>query len=162
VFDIDFKKLKDKGFKAVIFDIDSTLVPHGSDTTDDIDTLFKEIHSLDLKTLLLSNNSAERIESFNRNIKTTYIPLANKPYKSNFLKAIELLDVDKSEVVLIGDQLFTDVLGANLVGIPNILVQFLMYEHEVNIGKKRKVEKLLLKYYFIRKKYSERLKDIRK
>ncbi|AYU54208.1 YqeG family HAD IIIA-type phosphatase [Staphylococcus debuckii] len=149
VFDIDYEKLSDLGYKAIIFDIDSTLVPHGADTTDEIDELFSYIHNLGFKTLFLSNNSAERIQDFNRNINSLFIPMANKPHKPNYLKAIEMLDVNKDEVVLVGDQLFTDVLGANLCGIKSILVKYLLHEHEQHlaIGKKRQVEKVLLKFY---------------
>lgn len=149
VFDIDYEKLCDMGYKAIIFDIDSTLVPHGGDATAEIDELFGQIHKLGLKTLLLSNNSEERIQTFNQNINSLYIPMANKPYKPNYLKAIEMLEVSNDEVVLVGDQLFTDILGANLCGIKSILVKYLLHEHEYElaIGKKRKVEKFLLKFY---------------
>lgn len=162
VFDIDFNAVKSQGFNALIFDIDATLVPHGADTTTEIDELFQEIHKLGLKTLLLSNNSEERISEFNRNINTLFIPMANKPNKLNYLKAIEMLDVKKEEVLLIGDQLFTDVLGANRAGIKSVLVKYLMHEGETNIGKKRKVEAMLLKYYKLKKSYSTRLENIEK
>ncbi|MCB6970552.1 YqeG family HAD IIIA-type phosphatase, partial [[Eubacterium] rectale] len=70
--------------------------PHGADTTAEVDQLFKHIHELGLKTLLLSNNSDERIKDFNRNIQTLYIPMANKPNKANYLKAVKMLGVEKS------------------------------------------------------------------
>ncbi|WP_414055635.1 YqeG family HAD IIIA-type phosphatase [Macrococcus equi] len=162
VHDIDFNEIKFQGYKAIIFDIDATLVPHGADTNERIDALFSEIHQLGLKTLLLSNNSAERISEFNRNIDTTFIPLANKPYRPNFLKALEMLEVSKDEVLLIGDQLFTDVLGANLCGIKSILVKYLLHEGETKIGKKRKLEAILLKYYKLRKSYFTKLNNIEK
>lgn len=135
VYAIDYEKVKELGYKAIIFDIDSTLVPHGDDTTDQVDELFAHIHDVGLKTLLLSNNSDERIALFNRNIQTLYIPMANKPHKPNFLKAIDMLGVNRSEVLLVGDQIFTDVLGANLCGIDNVLVKFLKHKEDINIGK---------------------------
>ena len=49
MFSIDYQKLKAMGYKAIIFDIDSTLVPHGDDTTNEIDQLFKYLHKLDLR-----------------------------------------------------------------------------------------------------------------
>ena len=54
VFVIDYEKIFRKGFRAVIFDIDMTLVPHGEDSTPEIDALFKNIHATGLKTLLLN------------------------------------------------------------------------------------------------------------
>ena len=51
VFSIDYQKLVQKGYKGIIFDIDMTLVPHGADSTKEIDALFKTVHKLGLKTL---------------------------------------------------------------------------------------------------------------
>ena len=70
VFAIDYEKLAALGYKGILFDIDNTLVHHGDDSTPEVDALFRHIHSLGLKTLLLSDNSAVRIERFNRNIRT--------------------------------------------------------------------------------------------
>lgn len=125
VFSIDYNKLKSKGYKAIIFDIDNTLVPHGKDTTKEVDELFEFIHSIGLKTLFLSDNSEERIEKFNRNIKTRYIANSEKPKVKSFLKAVELLNVKKEEVVYIGDQIFKDIYGANKSGLDNILVKYI-------------------------------------
>ncbi|UXR37981.1 YqeG family HAD IIIA-type phosphatase [Staphylococcus simulans] len=160
VFMINYEKIQKLGFKALIFDIDSTLVPHGAETTAEVDQLFKHIHELGLKTLLLSNNSDERIKDFNRNIQTLYIPMANKPNKANYLKAVKMLGVEKSEVLLIGDQMFTDVLGANLCGIQSILVKYLLHEGETKIGKKRRVEQVLLGLYNLNHYYPKRITDI--
>ena len=71
VFSIDYQKLAQKGYKGIIFDIDMTLVPHGADSTKEIDALFKTVHELGLKTLLLTNNSEERVRRFTKNIDTT-------------------------------------------------------------------------------------------
>ena len=73
VFAIDYEKLAALGYKGILFDIDNTLVHHGDDSTPEVDALFRHIHSLGLKTLLLSDNSAVRIERFNRNIRTLFI-----------------------------------------------------------------------------------------
>lgn len=160
VFSIDYQKVYDKGYKAIIFDIDNTLVPHGNDSTEEIDELFSKIHNIGLKTLLLSNNSKERIERFKKNIDTIYISEADKPKVDGFLKALDKLKLNKEEVLYIGDQVFTDIYGANKVGIDSILVKFIGYYTEKNIGKKRRLEKLILKRYSKNKKYNHRLKDI--
>lgn len=162
VFSIDYLKLKGMGYKAIIFDIDSTLVPHGDDTTNEIDQLFKYLHKLGFKTLLLSNNSEERISTFNRNIKTLFIPMANKPYRANYLKAIRMLNVNYSEVILVGDQLFTDIIGANLCGIKSILVKFLKHPEDIKIGKKRQLERLILKLFALNNKFFNHFPNIEK
>ena len=84
VFAIDYEKLSALGYKGILFDIDNTLVHHGDDSTPEVDALFRHIHSLGLKTLLLSDNSAVRIERFNRNIRTLFIAEAGKPDPASY------------------------------------------------------------------------------
>ena len=160
VFDIDYKKLYDLGYRGILFDIDNTLVLHGEDSTPEIDQLFRYIHSIGLKTFLLSNNNIERIERFTRNIDTLYIPEADKPQPLNYRKAVEMLELKISEVVFVGDQLFTDIRGANRCGMANILVDFLKHPGETNFGKKRAVEKYILKFYKMHKSLVHRLGNI--
>jgi len=147
IFVIDYKKLYSIGYRGLIFDIDNTLVPHGEDSTKQIDDFFKYLHSIGFKTILLSNNSEERILRFLKNIDSMYICEANKPQTTNYDKAISMLEIDKKEALVIGDQIFTDILGANKSSIDNILVKFLNPTNTKKIGKRRQVEKMFLKYY---------------
>ncbi|MBQ7705904.1 MAG: HAD-IIIA family hydrolase [Selenomonadaceae bacterium] len=162
VFSIDYKKLFAKGFKAVIFDIDMTLVPHGFDSTPQVDNLFKEIHRAGLKTFLLTNNDEDRVKNFIKNIDTLYICNAGKPDTKNYLKAVEILQLSKSEVVYVGDQIFIDIYGANKSGIANILVKYVTATVEKNIGIRRNLEKIVLKLYSFSKSCQNRLGDIYK
>lgn len=100
VFSIDFEALKQKGYKAILFDIDNTLVHHGDDSTEEIDKLFDYLHGLGFQTLLLSNNDQERIERFNKNIETLYICDAEKPNPKNYRKALAMMKVKKEEAVV--------------------------------------------------------------
>lgn len=162
VFSIDYQKLVQKGYKGIIFDIDMTLVPHGADSTKEIDALFKTLHELGLKTLLLTNNSEERVRRFTKNIDTLYLCDANKPEPEGFLKAVEMMEIQKEETVYIGDQIFIDIYGANKCGIANILVHYVTAEAEKKIGIRRNLEKIILKLYRITKFYQHRLGDIQK
>ncbi len=162
VFSIDYQKLMQKGYKGIIFDIDMTLVPHGADSTKEIDALFKTVHELGLKTLLLTNNSEERVRRFTKNIDTLYLCDANKPEPEGFLKAVEMMEIQKEETVYIGDQIFIDIYGANKCGIANILVHYVTAEAETKIGIRRNLEKIILKLYRITKFYQHRLGDIQK
>lgn len=162
VFSIDYGKLYDKGYRGIIFDIDNTLVHHGEDSTKEIDELFQTIHSIGLKTLLLSNNDEARIKRFLKNIESLYIYDARKPEVTNYLKAVEMLNIKKSEALFIGDQIFTDIYGANKSGIDNILVKYMRHENETKIGKKRALEKIILKLYAVNKSCQHRIGDIHK
>lgn len=160
VFSIDYSKLYDKGYRGIIFDIDNTLVPHGKDSTKEIDDLFQTIHSIGLKTLLLSNNDEKRIKRFLKNIDSLYICDAQKPNVTNYYKAIEMMDIKKEEALFIGDQIFTDIFGANRSGIANILVKYIRPKNETKIGKRRNLEKIVLKFYQQSKSYQNRIGDI--
>ena len=162
VFCIDYDKLFQKGYKGVIFDIDMTLVPHGADSTQEIDELFQTVHRAGLKTLLLTNNSEERVKRFIKNIDTLYLCDANKPNPEGFLKAVEMLGVNKNETVFIGDQIFIDIYGANRCGIASILVKYVTAEVETRIGIRRNLENVILALYRITKIYQHRLGDILK
>ena len=73
------------------------------------------------RTLLLTNNSRERVERFVRNIDTLYLCEAGKPGPEGYLKAAGLLGLEREELVCIGDQIFTDILGANRSGMASVI-----------------------------------------
>ena len=144
VFAIDYEKLYEIGYRGIIFDIDNTLVHHGDDSTDEVDELFRRIHSTGLKTILLTNNDEERVRRFIRNIDTPFICDADKPNIKGYLKAVSELGIKRSEAVVIGDQIFTDIIGAKNSGIAGVLVRFIKLPEEKWIGKRRYIEKLIL------------------
>lgn len=160
VFSIDYDKLYRNGIRAIIFDIDNTLVHHGDDSTEEIDELFRTIHRAGLKTLLLTNNEESRVKRFVRNIDTLYICDADKPKPNGYLKALKRLGVKKNEAVVVGDQMFIDIFGANRCGIPGILVKFIKLKEETKIGKRRYLEYLVLEFYKRDNRYNSRLGDI--
>lgn len=162
VFAIDYRKLYERGYRGLIFDIDNTLVPHGDDSTAEVDELFLMLHRLGFQTLLLSNNDRERIERFLKNIDSLYICDAQKPRKEKYLEAVRMMGLKKKETVFIGDQVFTDILGANRSGIDSILVKFIGHDVETKIGIRRNVEKVILRLYGLSKTYQNRIGDIQK
>lgn len=160
VFAIDYQKLYRQGYRGIIFDIDNTLVHHGDDSTPEIDALFSKIQKIGFQTLLLSNNTEERIQSFLKNIDSLYIHDARKPETAGYYKAAEMMGLQKDKIIFIGDQVFTDILGANQCGFANILVKFIRIDENAPIGKRRHVENIILKFYKRNKKYRDRLGDI--
>lgn len=160
IFDIDYAKLYDKGYRGLIFDIDNTLVHHGGDSTEEVNALFKKVHSTGFKTVLLTNNDEVRVQRFIRGIDTLYICDADKPDTRNYLKALKVMGINKEEAVCVGDQIFTDILGANRSGIASILVDFIRSGSEKKIGKLRYAEKIIIKLYQMSRAYKSRLGDI--
>jgi len=154
VFKIDYQKLYDKGIRGLIFDIDNTLVHHGDDSNQRVDSFMTSLKNLGFKILFLSDNSKERIERFNKNIQAPYIARAEKPKPENFLQAVKILDLKKESVLVIGDQIFKDILGANNSGLKSILVHYITKPGQ-KIGKQRYIEKLII-FFFTHFKPKER------
>lgn len=147
VYNIDFQMFYRLGYRAVIFDIDNTLVPHDADADDKAKGLFRKLTGMGYKTMLLSNNDEPRVKRFNRDIGSPYIFKAGKPLKSGYKRAMEQMGTDTTNTIYVGDQLFTDVWGAKRLGIFNILTSPINPREEIQIVFKRRLEKPILKRY---------------
>ena len=146
-YDIDYEKLYQEGYRGILFDIDNTLVEHGADATPRAIELFERLKRIGFQTCLISNNSDERVRRFNKDIKTNFIHKANKPSIKNYLKATKMMGTRIDNTVCVGDQLFTDVYGANRVGMMTYLVKPIHPKEEIQIVLKRKLERIVLHYY---------------
>lgn len=146
-YDINYEKLYQEGYRGILFDIDNTLVEHGADATPRAIELFTRLKKIGFQTCLISNNSNERVSRFNKNIGSKYIYKANKPAKKNYIKATQIMGTNISNTVFVGDQLFTDVFGANRIGMMTYLVKPIHPKEEIQIVLKRKLERIVLYYY---------------
>lgn len=146
-YHIDFKKLSSEGLKGVIFDIDNTLVMHGAPADDRAINIFNLLRNLGIDTCLVSNNKRPRVEGFANQVNSKFIYKADKPSKKGYIKAMELMGTDTSNTLFVGDQLFTDVYGANRAGIRTILVDPINPKEEIQIVLKRYLEKVVLFFY---------------
>lgn len=146
-YEIDFKGLYHKGYRGVIFDIDNTLVPHGAPADERAAALFLSLKQLGFAAVLLSNNKEPRVRMFNEAVKVRYIHKAGKPSPRNYRKAMELMGTDTADTLFVGDQLFTDVWGANRAGIKTYLVKPIHPKEEIQIVLKRVLERVVLFFY---------------
>ena len=151
-YDIDYEELYRKGYRGLIYDIDNTLVEHGADANAEVIELFRRLNKIGFRICLLSNNKAPRVRRFYRGarvkgVRLHYIFNAHKPARRNYLKAMVLMRTTKKNTLFIGDQIFTDVYGANRSGIRSILVKPINKAEEVQIVAKRKLERIILRFY---------------
>jgi len=146
-YEIDYEGLYREGFRGILFDIDNTLVEHGADANDKAVQLFDKLKRIGFKTCLISNNSDERVSRFNSQINTNYIFKANKPSTKSLLKAIKIMGTRVDNTVFVGDQLFTDIYGANKLGMLTYLVKPIGPKEEIQIVLKRKLERIVLYFY---------------
>ena len=147
-YTIDFEKYYEEGYRSIIFDIDNTLVPHGAPADDRAIALFKRLHSIGYKTMMISNNKEPRVKMFCDAVESPYIYKAGKPKPDNYIKAMELMGTDTGNTLFVGDQIFTDVWGANKSNIYSILVKPINPKEEIQIVLKRYLEKIVLAFYF--------------
>ncbi len=144
VFEIDFEKLYENGFRGLMFDIDNTLVPQDEDATEPVKALFEKLSALAFRTVILSNNSEERVSRFAREIPVLYRSRARKPLKRGYNCALALLKMEREQVAFIGDRVMTDIFGAKRAGIYCILVEYIRKNGE-KPNLLRKIENRLYK-----------------
>lgn len=146
-YDIDFDRFYSEGCRGIIFDIDNTLVPHGAPADERAKALFAHLKELGYTCMLLSNNKEPRVKMFNDEVQVSYIFKAGKPATGNYRKAMELMGTDTGNTLFVGDQIFTDVYGANRAGIYTILVKPIHPKEEIQIVLKRYLERIVLFFY---------------
>lgn len=146
-YGIDFDAFAKKGYRGIIFDIDNTLVPHGAPADEKAKKLFAHLKKLGMQVCLLSNNKEPRVAMFNKDVKVHTISKGGKPNPKGYRKAMNLMGTDVSNTMFVGDQLFTDVWGANKTGLYSILVKPIHPKEEIQIVIKRRLEKIVLFFY---------------
>lgn len=148
-YEIDFDSLYERGYRTVIFDIDNTLVCHGAPQNEKSLPFLQGLIDKGFFVFFLSNNKEPRVESFRRPLKgkAGYIFKAGKPNPRGYLKAVEITGATIDTTIFVGDQLFTDVWGANLAGIYSILVKPIDKHEEIQIILKRRLEAIVLASY---------------
>ncbi len=145
VFDIDFKKLKESGIDAAIFDIDNTLAPYTMPVADEKTALWlKTLKADGIDVFIVSNNSHERVRVFAENIGVPYFGKALKPLSFYLKKACIKMGVKPKNTALIGDQLFTDIWGGTALGMTTILVKPISDVEGKFVKFKRRFERLIL------------------
>ena len=151
VYDVDFEKLYSEGYRGVIFDTDNTLAPHNAPADERAKAFFAELSELGFHTLLLSNNKEPRVKSFKEDAGVEfYIYKANKPSTAGYEKAMEIMGTNLENTLFVGDQIFTDILGANRAGIRTVMVKpILKWKEEIQIIFKRFLEALVLLGYAV-------------
>ncbi|WHH59670.1 YqeG family HAD IIIA-type phosphatase [Petroclostridium sp. X23] len=153
--DIDLKTLQKNNIKGLVIDIDNTLVAWDIKEADQKAMRWIEyLKSQGIKVCLVSNNTEDRVVKFNENLNLFAVHRANKPRKEPFLKALKHLELRPEETAVVGDQVFTDVLGGNRLKMFTILVTPISQKEFPLIKLKRFFEKMVLRSY--EKKLSRR------
>lgn len=137
-----------RGVRAVMVDLDDTLLPAGSDL---LEPLFKgwleSLRRADVPVVILSNGTHARVARSAQELGVVGLPLTGKPLGRAFRQGLAQLGTPARETAMVGDQMFTDVLGANLAGMVSILVAPLSPGKLLHTRMLRRVERHLLRRY---------------
>lgn len=155
VYDIDLDDLWKQGYRGIITDLDNTLVgakePYA---TPELINWLDHVRGRGFRVVIVSNNNHGRVSAFADPLNIPFIHAARKPTRIPFNKALSVLKTAPENTVVIGDQVMTDVLGGNRMGLYTILVQPIAIKDE-GIGTRminRPLEKLT--FLLARKKRS--------
>lgn len=146
VLDITPDFLRQNGIAALLLDIDNTLSHHFSQTPiDGLDGWLGTMSAAGIKTVLFSNARESRVAPFAERIGVGHITKAMKPLPFGMLRARRLLGVKLKNTAIVGDQLFTDMLGGNISGAKTILVTPMHEESGRFFKLKRRLERMILR-----------------
>lgn len=147
IFDIKPEFLKAKGIKGVIVDLDNTLVPWNEVSINKaLGEWFQKFKDVGIRLCIVSNNKKDRVTTFGEKIGIPAIHKARKPRKKSFLKGMRILKTKPCNTAVIGDQVFTDILGGNRLGLFTILVIPISKKEFLWTRLMRSIEKAVLNF----------------
>lgn len=149
ITDVTPQLLDSMGVKALLIDVDNTLsTHHGKVLISGVYKWLERMKQNGIGMIIVSNSKFKRIKPFSEKIGLPFVSLAAKPLPFGYIKAAKLLGVKRKECAIIGDQLFTDILGANLCGIQSVRVSPVKLEDGISFKIRRYFEKKILKERF--------------
>ncbi|MDD4168673.1 MAG: YqeG family HAD IIIA-type phosphatase [Desulfotomaculaceae bacterium] len=123
VTDIQLEMLRGLGIKGVLFDLDNTIVSRDSSQfPPEVYDYLNKLRAQGFKLGIISNNGRRRVTSIAGLLGIPSVYRAVKPWAGPFRRALKMLGTSARETALVGDQIFTDILGGNLAGLHTILV----------------------------------------
>lgn len=148
VTEIKYDYLKEKNIQALILDVDNTLIDYDRNLSSEIIEWVENLKKNNIKMFILSNsNKKDKVKEVADKLDLEYIYFGMKPLKKGFKKAKEKLNISNNNIAVVGDQIFTDVIGANRMKMYSILVEPIKEKDIFITLLKRPIEN------FIKKKY---------
>lgn len=147
VFSLDLDKLASRGIRGLILDLDNTLIEWNAPLPNPpLVEWMTRVREKGFLACIVSNNRKGRVTTFGRDLGIPAIPSATKPRRGAFLEAMKLMGTSHAETAVIGDQIFTDVLGGNRLGLYTILVVPITRREFIGTRFVRRIERLVLGY----------------
>ena len=151
IYYINGSNLWQLGIRGLIFDLDNTIVPwQAKDFSPEMTSWLLAMKAQGFKLSVVSNARSKRVSSLLDPLGIPAIALAGKPARRAFKMAMAAMETKTEETAVIGDQLFTDILGGNRLGLFTILVNPLSTTEFLGTKLMRNIEKIFLKKFFQR------------
>ncbi|GLB46756.1 haloacid dehalogenase [Philodulcilactobacillus myokoensis] len=152
IYNISPNRLKQLGVKAVLSDLDNTIVPwNNKNATPQLINWLNQLKHEHIIFIIISNNKGKRIARVVQDLKLPFIGRALKPLPFGILRALKSFHLDKDNVIMVGDQLLTDIPAANFCHVRSVLVKPLVatdpWNTRINRFFEKKLKKRLLKIY---------------
>ena len=158
VKDINLELLHKNNIKGLILDVDNTLINLDRKMPAGVSSWAKDLKANGIKICILSNsNHLDKVEAVAKIIEVPYIFFGKKPLKSGFLRARDILKLPNENIAVVGDQIFTDIIGANRCQMFSILVKPIEEKDYLITRRKRPIERFIIKR-FEKKKRKESLR----
>lgn len=123
IFHISPEKLAERGIKGILLDLDNTIVPRDQECfSEEVVAWLHKFREHNFKLCIISNNNLNRVMALAGSLNIPFIPKAIKPLRYPFRRAMEMIGTSPHETAVVGDQIFTDILGGNRIGAFTILV----------------------------------------
>ena len=123
---ITIEFLQKNKIKALILDMDNTLINVKEEMPQDVENWAKSLKGQGVKLIIVSNsNKKNKIEKISNKIGIKYVDFAKKPLKGGLKKAMKILEEKPENIAVVGDQIFTDIIGGNRCKMKTILVDSL-------------------------------------
>lgn len=124
ITDIPVSFLQDRKIKLLLLDFDNTMLPYTSnEPTEQLLQWLDEMKNAGITLCITSNSHKQRVPRFAKQYALHCVTGAKKPGTKGIKEAMARFNIDKEQTALVGDQIFTDVLGANLAGVRSVIVQ---------------------------------------
>lgn len=141
---IDENFLYENRVSALVLDMDNTLSMHGDPAAEDgVTEWLDKMRSLGVKMRVVSNNNKKRVEPLADKLGLPFTANGAKPLTFGVNRAVKAMGAKKSETLVIGDQIFTDVMAGNLAGMRTVLVEPFHLEKTWTFRLKRRIESLV-------------------
>ncbi|HEM5037423.1 TPA: YqeG family HAD IIIA-type phosphatase [Streptococcus suis] len=151
-YDVTVESLKKHGIKVVFVDLDNTLIAwNNPDGTPEMRQWLHDLQDAGIPVVVVSNNKYERIKRAVEKFGIEFEAFALKPFTFGINRALKRYDVQPHEVVMIGDQLMTDIRAAKRAGLKSVLVKPLIKTDSINTQinrwrERRTMKKIIAKY----------------